>query len=160
MNEDSVAKTKNEGKGSAILSEDTYSNQTWQSLRIEYRKDSLVTHENEVRRPHGLRRRRRRIGNAVDPCRLLLSAYSYPSLRHRHSVSHCPVSFCQRSWASHRVQAAPSKEGRIEEPVQPFHRVEPRRGDVSLYIYNGLHTFHPSSRCALHIATSTVSPAT
>lgn len=118
------------------------------------KKRKKTTHKDEVRLLHGPSGRRRAslffVGCAT-------SVEAIPFLRAPNSAR--SASYRQRCSTCHRVQAAPSNEGRIEEPVQPFFE-DRSRSSVSLYIYIR-HTCssHPSSRCGLHIATKNRIPS-
>lgn len=92
-------------------------------------KTEKKTHKDEVRLLHGPSGRRRA---SLFFVRCATSVEAIPFLRAPNSAR--SASYRQRCSTCHRVQAAPSNEGRIEEPVQPFFE-DRSRSSVSLYIY-------------------------
>ena len=79
------------------------------------KKKKKQTHKDEVRLLHGPSGRRRA---SLFFVRCVTSVEAIPFLRAPNSAR--SASYRQRCSTCHRVQAAPSNEGRIEEPVQPF----------------------------------------
>lgn len=103
----------------------------------QIKKSLSKTHGDEVRPLHDPSGRR---SASLFFVRSLTSIEAIPFLRAANSAR--SASYRQRSSTCHRVKAAPSKEGRIEKPVQPFFKNRSRRS-VSLYIYIGHTYFSP-----------------